>query len=112
MPCRVCRWSGTRSADKQLLHVHEQVTLEDVFAFLVFLRRLVCAVLYQPNELWLQRIMKTERSAYVFPSQSLPAFDTVNVPNGMVSGGHLTVDGLALYNIDTERYISCALQCS
>lgn len=45
---------------------------------------------------------------YVFPSQSLTAFDTVNVPHCVISSGHLSVDGLAFYDVDTEPFGSAA----
>ncbi len=41
---------------------------------------------------------------YVFPAERGAALDTIDVPHGVVAGGHGAVVGLALDHVDTGRY--------
>lgn len=68
-----------RNARGGLLHVHEKITLENELALLVALRWLVGSV--------------------IFPAHLLSTLAAVDIPDGVVSGGHLAVTGLSLYNV-------------
>jgi len=64
------------------LHIHEQVSLQDVLAFFVLLRRLVCLV--------------------VFPTKSGTAFAAIYVPDSVVTSSHWTIIGFSLDNVDNS----------
>jgi len=64
------------------LHVHEQVSLEDVLALLILLGTLVRAI--------------------VFPPERGPAFAAVDVTDGVVPSGHRPVTGLAFDDVDNS----------
>jgi len=68
------------TAGQQLLHIHEQVSLQDVLAFFVFLCRLICLV--------------------VFPTKSSTTFAAIDVPHGVITRGHRAVVGLPLDDVD------------
>jgi len=64
----------------RLLHINQEVTLEDEFPLLVFLGGFVCSV--------------------IFPSKSSPAFAAVNVSDGMVARGHWPIIRFSFNHID------------
>lgn len=91
--CRVydrLQWSpnDTGKVALGLLHIHEQVPLKNVFAFLVLLRWFVGFIVFPP-----------ERSA---------ALAAVDVPNGVVSGRHRTVIWLAFDDVDNAIEEVCS----
>jgi hypothetical protein len=61
------------------LNVHEEITLKDIFAFLILLRLFVRLV--------------------VFPTKGSPAFATVNISDGVVACRHWAVVRLAFDDI-------------
>lgn len=76
----LCRWvSVAFHLPSALLHVDEQVALEDKFAFLVFLRGLVCLV--------------------IFPAQGGATLDAVDIPHSVVPRSHRAIVGFAFNDI-------------
>jgi hypothetical protein len=86
------------TAEWQLLHIHEQISLQDVLAFFVLLCRLICLVL---SQLISMRVQIDDTITHVFPTKSSTAFAAIDIPDGVITRGHWTIVGLTLNDVDT-----------
>ena len=84
-----------------LLHVHEKITLKDIFAFLVLLWLLICLVLVAVVRIGSSSIW---RNIYVFPTKGSTTFAAINIPDSMIARCHWAVVRLAFDDVYTVKW--------
>jgi len=86
----------------RLLHIDEEVALQNVLPFLVLLGLFVRLVLANQRKEFVSRKRKMEADgdAHIFPAEYGAALTAIDVPHGVVACSHLTVVRFAFDNVD------------